>query len=51
MGSLGFQELLLVLFIFLGFPFLFYWLGKRSGYKQGQLDLYRKMDEDKSNKP
>lgn len=50
MGNLGAQELLLVLVIILGLPLFFYWLGKRSGYKQGQLDMYRKMDEERKSK-
>ncbi|SJZ36359.1 hypothetical protein SAMN04488132_101394 [Sediminibacterium ginsengisoli] len=47
MGNLGFQELLLIIFVIVGFPLFFYWLGKRSGYKQGQLDMYKKMEEER----
>lgn len=47
MGNLGAQELLFILIVILGLPLFFYWLGKRSGYKQGQLDMYRKMDEER----
>ncbi len=50
MGNLGFQELLLILVILLAFPIFFYWVGRRSGYKQGQLDMYKKMDEERKNK-
>ncbi len=52
MGNLGAQELLLCLLsllIFFGLPVFFYWLGKRSGYKQGQLEMYRKIDEERRN--
>jgi cbb3-type cytochrome oxidase subunit 3 len=44
------QHLILLLIVFLGISFFFYWLGKRSGYKQGQLDMYKKMDDDRRNK-
>lgn len=50
MGNLGAQEVLLVLIIIVALPVFFYWLGKRSGYKQGQLDMYRKMDEERKRK-
>jgi hypothetical protein len=50
MGNLGAQEVLLILIIIVAFPVFFYWLGRRSGYKQGQLDMYRKMDEERKGK-
>ncbi len=50
MGNLGAQELLLILLIPIGLPVLFYYLGQRSGYKKGQLDLYKQLDEERRNK-
>lgn len=50
MGNLGAQEILLILSILIGLPIFFYWLGKRSGYKQGQLDMYKKLDEERKSK-
>lgn len=50
MGNLAFQELLILLLIFLVVPIAFYSLGKRSGYKQGQLDVYKKWEEEKRSK-
>lgn len=50
MGNLGAQELLLILILLLGLPILLYWLGRRSGYKQGQLDMYKKLDEERKSK-
>lgn len=45
MFNLGLQEIILV-FVFLSIFVLpvalfFYWLGKRSGYKEGRMDVYR----------
>lgn len=50
MGNLGAQELLLILIIIGGLPAFFYWFGRRSGYKQGQLDMYKKMDDERKNR-
>jgi hypothetical protein len=52
MGNFGFQELLVLLVFFggLGLPIIFYYLGKRSGYKQWQLDVYRKINEERKEK-
>ena len=53
MGNFGFQELLLisVFLLVLIFPSLFfYWLGKKSGYKQGQLDMYKRIDDERKSK-
>ncbi len=44
------RHLLFFLLIPVGMLILFYWLGKRSGYKQGQLDMYKKMEEERRNK-
>lgn len=46
MGNLGFQEFLLIIIVLGGIPSLFYWLGKRSGYRKGQLDMYKKREEE-----
>jgi len=49
MGNLGAGELLGILVIILGIPVLCYSLGKRSGYKQGQLDMYKEIDRQRQN--
>jgi hypothetical protein len=46
MGNPGFQELIFFFSILLiGIPVVFYYWGKRSGYKKGQLEVYKKMEE------
>jgi hypothetical protein len=50
MGNLGAEEVFVILIILFGIPVLFYWLGKKSGFKQGQLEMYRKMDEERKSK-
>ncbi|GEM_PF-1629844 len=50
MGNLGAQEVLLILIIIGAIPVFFYWLGRRSGYKQGQLDMYKKTDDERKNR-
>ena len=47
MGNLGFQEFLILILIFPIVPIVFYFLGKRSGYKLGQLDVYKKWEEER----
>lgn len=50
MGNLGFQELILILFVlgfFVAIPFIAYRMGKKAGYREGQLDMYRRQDEQK----
>jgi hypothetical protein len=47
MGNFGFQDLLFLLVlmaVLIGLPAFFYFLGKRAGYRKAQLDLYRKME-------
>ncbi|NCT93960.1 MAG: hypothetical protein GXC72_06035 [Chitinophagaceae bacterium] len=46
MGNLGAQELFIMLLLPALLFGLAYWLGKRSGYKQGQLDMYRRMEQE-----
>lgn len=53
MGSLGIQELIITivyLIIFIGLPILIYHLGKKAGYKKGQMDVYIELEEDKKKK-
>jgi hypothetical protein len=48
MVNLGFQELaaLFILVILpVGLSILFYWLGRKVGYKKGWLDAKRQMDK------
>lgn len=47
MGTPGGSEIIVILIFILGLPLLFYYLGKRSGYKQGQLDMYKKIEEER----
>lgn len=49
MGNLGMQEILLILMVLL-VPVTIYYLGYRSGYRKGQLDLYKKLEEDRKAK-
>ena len=44
------QHLIFIIVFILGIPLFFYWLGKRSGYKQGQLDMYKKLEDERRNK-
>lgn len=46
MLGLGTPEILVILLVVLGIPFAAYYVGKKSGYKQGQLDMYKKRDEE-----
>ncbi len=48
LGVIGTNEVIFLL-IFILLPILFYWLGWRSGFRKGQLDLYKEMDK-KNNK-
>lgn len=40
LGIIDLNELI-ILFVFILFPVFFYWLGHRSGYRKGQLDVYK----------
>lgn len=48
MGNLGVSEfiiLLIILLLIISIPILTYFLGKKSGYRQGQLDLYKQKEQ------
>ncbi|MFM2361875.1 MAG: hypothetical protein RLZZ316_777 [Bacteroidota bacterium] len=52
LGVLGTQELIIIIIILLlpaiGILLFFYWLGKRSGYRKGQLDMYKEREKKES---
>jgi F0F1-type ATP synthase assembly protein I len=50
MAKLGTTEIFIIVLVLIGIPLLFYSLGKKSGYKQGQLDMYKKMEEENKKK-
>jgi hypothetical protein len=51
LGVLGTQELIIIILLLLpaiGILLFFYWLGKRSGYRKGQLDMYKEREKKES---
>lgn len=49
LGIIDLNELI-ILFVFILFPVFFYWLGHRSGYRKGQLDVYKEEAAKKSHR-